>query len=534
MESEDEEELFSKLNSKYILNYISSYVIDNNFKEKLFLYSKKFQQKFDIGLLGLKENYLKKLKFNTCLYIGPRKYKEDILSAKYINFLQKNKLNQEKFEKMLYDIYENKEVKDINEEDIDKIKENEILINYESPLFNMLLKTKNFGKIFTIHFSQDVIARFMYEEKYRNLFEKLNQMNINYTSICYNLENITKINYLKEFNLDFKKIKKLKIETDFEYGRFISTKAVDEITITNFFNFLFLIINNDNNLVYLNIKFKYCMVKSVVLENLNNLKKLKYLYLENINCSDDIFKVKLNGLKLFSIIKSVNIYLIEMSYEELKELQFKNNKISYIYFLQKVNLKNLNKLDLSGNEISDIDAIEKVNFVHLKELNLFHNNIIDINILEKVNFKELKELNLSFNKISNINVLEKVNFEHLYKLDLCRNNISDINILEKAKFKELKELNLSYNKISDINILGKVNFESLNKLDLSQNKISDIKILEKANFKELKELNLCWNKISDINILGKVNFKKLKELNLSCNNILDINVLEKINYKVFL
>ena len=41
------------------------------------------------------------------------------------------------------------------------------------------------------------------------MFDKLNNENINYASIFYKLEYPNKINYLKEMNINFNKIKRL-------------------------------------------------------------------------------------------------------------------------------------------------------------------------------------------------------------------------------------------------------------------------------------------------------------------------------------
>ena len=56
----ENEEIINNVSSKYILNIIFNYIKDENIKDKLFLYSKKFQKKFEIKLIGLKENILKK------------------------------------------------------------------------------------------------------------------------------------------------------------------------------------------------------------------------------------------------------------------------------------------------------------------------------------------------------------------------------------------------------------------------------------------------------------------------------------------
>ena len=179
------EEVIINLKSKHILNYIFSYVEDKNFKEKLFLYSKKLQIKFDIKLLELKENYLKELNFDKCLYIKPRSFKKDILAIKYNKFLEEKKLNKEIIEKLIYEILDNKEIKNIEEEDVDNIKDHEKLINIESPLFKIISKTKNFEKIFSIHISQKIIDKYELKDEYIKFFDKLNNLNIGYQSIYY-------------------------------------------------------------------------------------------------------------------------------------------------------------------------------------------------------------------------------------------------------------------------------------------------------------------------------------------------------------
>ena len=142
----------NNIKSKHIINYVFNYIKDENFKEKLFLYSKKLQIKYDIKLIGLKDKYLKKIKFDIdkYLYIEPNLFIKDCLIKEYNKFLIENKINKERIEKIIYDIYENKKIKDIEEEDVDKVKDNEKYINIESPLFKILSNTKNFGKIFKI------------------------------------------------------------------------------------------------------------------------------------------------------------------------------------------------------------------------------------------------------------------------------------------------------------------------------------------------------------------------------------------------
>ena len=321
----ENEELINKIISKHLLNFIFNYIEDTNFKDKLFLYSKKWQNKLDIKFIGLKKNYFKKIKFvlDKFLYIKPSLFKKDSLEKEYNKYIIENKLKKEKIESTISDIYENKEIKVIEKEDVDKIKDDKKLINIESPLFKILSKTQNFAKKFTIHISQRIIDEYKLKDEYIELFGKLNNLNINYESIFYNLEDINKINYLKEINIDFNKIVRLTIENedgnDYEFN--INKKQ----HINHFFEILFSINNIENNLIYLNIKLKYCKINPELFENINNFKLLRYLYLENINFNND-FLIKLDKLKLLSIITCENIKLSEMSNEELKELYINNKK----------------------------------------------------------------------------------------------------------------------------------------------------------------------------------------------------------------
>jgi len=89
----NDKELINNLKSKHIFNYIFNYIKDKSLKDKLFLYSKKFQKKFDIKLITLKENYLKNIKFDLDKYliIEPNSFKNGILTIKYNEFLIEKK-----------------------------------------------------------------------------------------------------------------------------------------------------------------------------------------------------------------------------------------------------------------------------------------------------------------------------------------------------------------------------------------------------------------------------------------------------------
>ena len=101
--------------------------------------------------------------------------------------------------------------------------------------------------------SQDIIDKYKLKDDYKKLFDKLNNLKAKYSSIFYDLKDINKINYLKEININFNKIKKLAIENDYENKDDNCTKN----KFNNFFENLFSLNNIENNLIYLNIKFEF-------------------------------------------------------------------------------------------------------------------------------------------------------------------------------------------------------------------------------------------------------------------------------------
>jgi len=255
-----------------------------------------------------------------------------------------------------------------------------------------------------------------------------------------------------------------------------------------------------------------------------------------------------------SINEEIENLVIEKELDKDKILNYNNNNLLNINFLEKKNLENYERLCLDNNKISEINILEKFRLKELKELYLNGNNIANIEILENINFPNLEILDLSGNKIINVDVFEKVNFPKLKILFLYRNRISAIDKINLAKFRHLEMFAISYNKIKNIkslkhvkhetlqflfltdiklekiNIFGSIEFKNLKFLALGGNDISDIKELSKVDFKELEVINLYDNTISDIEVLAEVNFPKLKRLNLANNLITNIEVLKDVNF----
>ena len=387
--------MISEIKSKYILLHIYNFIKDRHFIQKLFIHSENYKNRLDINYSFCYEKYLDKLHFNLndFLYKNEEEYEKDVLKKEYDYFLIKNDLNKVKFEKMLYEVINN------NNERYEK--DGKKYINIDSPIFEILSKTNVFDKIFTIYISQKNIDEYKLKNDYIKIFNKLNNSNIKYKSIYYIFNEKTKIDYLKEININFNNIRELEIIYNNE------------------------MIKNDYTNNSINIINLFKNLEQLILRGNENIIKL----LENVNL------------------------------KELRELVLSQNKISDIKLLEKVEFYKLEIVNLNINKISDINSLSNVKFKKLKELYLYFNKISDIKVLGNVKFDKLEKLDLNYNEISDINILENANFKELKELYLSKNKISDIQILEKVKFDKLEKLYLSGNQISDINSLEKANFK---------------------------------------------------------------------------
>ena len=234
----------NKIASSYIIKNIFNYIQDKLFPDNLFLYSKKFQKKLNLKLIGLKEEYLKRINLDKYLFTQSDSIQENYLYIDYQKLLKQENLSENIFGNIVYDVLENKKIKEIDEENINKIDDYDKLINIDSPLFNIISKTKNFEIKFSINISQINIDKFNLKNYYAKVFDKLNNSKIKYSSISYYLSDIKKINYLREINIDFKKIKRLTLNLQED-----KTKKNYKSFFTNVFSFR----NIKNNLIYLKI-----------------------------------------------------------------------------------------------------------------------------------------------------------------------------------------------------------------------------------------------------------------------------------------
>ena len=160
-----------------------------------------------------------------------------------------------------------------------------------------------------------MIDKHKLKDEYIKFFDNLNKMNINYGSIFFYLQDINKINYLKEINVNFNKIKRLTLRnlTKKEFKEFEDIYDNDndnDDTIQkeneNFFETFFSFNNIKDNLIYLDIQFTNYKINTDLFENINKFKLLRYLYMENFYFHK-MFIITLKELQILSVKFSINI-----------------------------------------------------------------------------------------------------------------------------------------------------------------------------------------------------------------------------------
>ena len=472
----EEDGMIYHIKSKYILKHILNFIGDKNYPLKLFFHSDSFQKKLDINLSSFYKKCLNAIGFDIYEFLCKYEdnYQKGFLAYNYDKFISKKNFDREGFGLFLLKVLN--EANESNKELMVKY------INIDSPLLEIVTKTKNFSKYYAIYISQKNIDDFKLKDDFIKIFNKLNKSNILY-SIYYIFDDIMKLDYLTNLNINCNIVQKIILE-----------KKRDIIYSNNYSKIVANVFDAFLNLECLHLRGNIINI----LENVSfkNLKELNSSS-DEISSISSLEKMDSKRLEILDLscnkIRDITI-LEKVGFTKLKELNLSHNQISYIGVFQKVKFEKLEKLFLNGNELRDINGLEQANFIQLKELNLSHNKISDIGVLEKVRFDKLEKLDLSKNKISNINSLENANFIELKELNLAKNYISNIFVLAKVKFSKLEKLSFFENRISDISVFENVNLTRLNELNLAQNQISDIKVFEKVKFDKSINIDLRWNK----------------------------------------
>ena len=272
-------EILGGLKSSYIFDIIFSYIKNKNYKYKLFIHSKTFQNKNKINLFDYQRKYINKIGIKIYTYFSSKyysKFEKENLKNKFREDSLTFNVTKEVFQNYLDDFFKNYH------------KKNCFLIDIYSPFFEFLSTKEYFKELFSIQANLDSNL----ENDYIMAFDKLNKLKSEYSSLDFFINhNINfEIDKWKKYNINTNQIKKLNIFETYENND-LKDKLIEFIrNIINFENF-------KNNLKEFEIHFKkYCSFNSSSIENINNFKNLEILKLSGLHFSS-AFILNLYNLK---------------------------------------------------------------------------------------------------------------------------------------------------------------------------------------------------------------------------------------------
>lgn len=266
------------------------------------------------------------------------------------------------------------------------------------------------------------------------------------------------------------------------------------------------------------------------------------------------------------------------------EIKFSDKAIEVFNKAAKVDIKREEEsLFLSKKQLNDINIISlsMIKFNQLKEIDLSENKITDIEPICNMNLPFLEFLNLSYNKIKNIKPLGELNSKKLKYLFIQNNqidSIEDVKFLCDCDYPNLKILRLENNKISENSVSFKEFFDEYKKKEflVTNSKIDEIKkkynieydenserielegvveevneildnkeedeadelllknlfiIITQKNKNKIKTLKLTNCKIKNPSILNRIQFNSLEELDLKVNEIKNLKFLKGMKAK---
>ena len=550
MENKIEETLWEKLKSKYVIKNIFKYIKDKNYKYKLVKYSKK-SQKF------LETDYKRRIiKNNIKLYVSENFNNKFFLEFKgnsIDELMSRYRIeDREKLKKYLSKAiiqFINNKIKD--DEDYGKnFYISEIPIYIDNIFFNDLIEEKFFSELFTI-----IVVPANIPKAHLLL---LKEKNVKYSSIRIIYNDVYRLNYFDELNINFEQIKKLGF-----YGKNLSVS-----NYRKFFEKFFSMKNLQNNLIYLNIGIKSHPIYPNNFESINDFKSLEQLHLIRFRARSPLI-LELETLKILSLKNCDNIVLGKKCCKNLKEFSIdcsKNINNGSILVLPKlesfkvhldpnfkyksfskiidfksskdlkyliadpydfINTDNKNLVDLKLRQLNNYKTVnEKKLLKKLIEMPCLKNVDIELIDIKDGDFDTIKETNNSVEMINiNFGTDRTCKFYNLEKKFINLKNLTINSYLKNAAIKEDKDC-----KVTKFEVIGGgefyINsFENLIKASFHYCEIFPklfpfFSSENKYEFKSLVSLELMVEELDFFileNILKNIdNSPKLEELVLNC------------------
>ena len=317
----DDKHGLNNIKSKFLLGNIISYIKDENYKLKLFVHSKKYQEALNISLNNYKKKYFEKIGINilnvneffslysdyTFIFLDnggyPGYYNKNYFQKNFEIF--KKKYNNNIIQNyLIYYLEKNPELKNI-------------YLDIYSPFFDILMKTNFFSDKFIIVISMNFIKQNKLEKDYINAFHKLNKLKSNY-SLQFRFNESNDIDYFKTFKINLSSINKLVIfddsykgkNYDYFFGKFFSFKEIPK------------------NLLNLKISIKSNNIEAKLFQELNSFKNLEHLELDGIKLNSlfvlNLTKLKtleISGCNNISFSNNVTLNLTKLFFEDFMPIQ---------------------------------------------------------------------------------------------------------------------------------------------------------------------------------------------------------------------
>ena len=418
-----------EIKSKYILDSIFTYIKDDKFKMKLFVYSKLYQKKLDFDIVNYQIEILNKNKFNFCSYLkfsknnlSQQNFNKQYLISQFTNDISKYNINLNDISTIINYYFGNNNFQKMQENNKAKIN-SEIEIDIFSPYFEFLSNNKNIFKNFCIIVPLARIKKFSLINDYNSIFERLAEIHSNYNSIILYTKDNDDLDILKNLSINYKKIIKLS-----------TVNLGNQINYNIFFNILFSLSIN-NTLLYLSLKNNsHQIIKQSIFSNINNFNNLEYLSLNKFRF-EGAFRLKIHTLKTLFINSCENITLDEMTGLNLKKL--------YIYDSNRFFYESTNSL-LKLPNVEECELIDRQSEIS------HYNYLIDFNSFNSLKFLKVEDTDFYSLKDAPVKIATIYNHSFVKRSINIKLEISDLRILRKIiSIKSLEKISFRmtiYNK----------------------------------------------------------------------------------------
>ena len=411
--------ILKKIKSKYIYELIFDYIKNENFKFKLFNYSKYFQNILGLKLFDYKEKFFDNLDINLNDYIyidSCQFFFKKTLKEKLVKELLKYKLDFDFIQKYLINSL-NKKVKALIDQFNNKaLIFSDLNIDIVSPFFDFISQSKIFEffcmRIFIdryniLAFNEDLISFFNNVD----ISSKILSLQIFYEEPC-------NINYLdkNKIKINFEKIKKIKIVQKSEtYNQhYLNIRYI--INNNYFYKTLFSFDNFGKNLLYLDINLKSREnIDLNIIEYINNFKLLEVLILSYFKINS-LFIIKLYNLLTLKLLSCNNIALSENCGLNIKTVSFcqcnfpKSNILYKLPEVEDCEIYDCENLMIDFETLSKVKNLAinayyfiNINAASLEKITVYSNNNtneIEKKMIEKfLSSKTLKEIEFTITRI---------------------------------------------------------------------------------------------------------------------------------------